>query len=110
MFSDSEEKPAGYVRVMKPFYGLTSAPLAWWLDIKQKHPQLGWRPMSTDQCLWCRYSDHGELKGVIGIHVDVLLIGLADGGISEKWMSEIKSLYRWGSWKTSESEFAGIRV
>ena len=24
-------------------------------------------------------------------------------------MSEIKSLYRWGSWKTSESEFAGIR-
>ena len=25
-------------------------------------------------------------------------------------MSEIKSLYRWGSWKVSESEFAGIRV
>ena len=76
----------------------------------QKLSQLGWRPMSTDQCLWCRYSDHGELKGVIGIHVDDLLIGLADGGKGEKWMSERKSLYRWGSWKTSESEFAGIRV
>ena len=25
-------------------------------------------------------------------------------------MSEINSLYRWGSWKISESEFAGIRV
>ena len=25
-------------------------------------------------------------------------------------MSEIKSLYRWGSWKVSESEFAGIWV
>ena len=25
-------------------------------------------------------------------------------------MSEIKSLYRWGSWKVSESEFAEIRV
>ena len=24
--------------------------------------------------------------------------------------SEIKSLYRWGSWKISESEFAGIGV
>ena len=57
--------------------------------------------MSTDQCLWCRYSDDGELKGVMGIHVDDFLIGLAD---------EIKSLYRWGSWKVSESEFAGIRV
>ena len=25
-------------------------------------------------------------------------------------MYEVKSLYRWGSWKTSESEYAGIRV
>ena len=66
--------------------------------------------MSTDQCLWCRYSDHGELKGVIGIHVDDFLIGLADGGKGEKWMSEIKKLSHWGSWKTSESEFGGIRV
>ena len=65
--------------------------------------------MSTGQCLWCRYSDHGVLKGVIGIHVDEFLIGLADGGKGEKCMFEIKSLYRWGSWKTSESEFAGIR-
>ena len=32
----------------------------------------------------------GELKGVIGIHVDDFLIGLADGDIGEKWMSEIK--------------------
>ena len=66
--------------------------------------------MSIDQCLWCRYSDDGELKGVIGIHVDDFLIGLADGTVGETWMSEIKSLYRWGSWKVSESEFAGICV
>ena len=46
--------------------------------------------MSTDQCLWCRYSDNGELKGVIGIHVDDFLIGLADGTLGEKWMFEIK--------------------
>ena len=25
-------------------------------------------------------------------------------------MSEVESLYRWGSWETSESDFAGIRV
>ena len=66
--------------------------------------------MSTDQCLWCRYSDDGELKRVVGTHVDDFLIGLADGDINEKWMSEIKSLYRWRSWTTSESEFAGLWV
>ena len=64
--------------------------------------QLGWKLMSIDQCVWCRYSDDGELKGVIGIHVDDFLIGLADGALGEKWMSEIKSLYRWGSWKVSD--------
>ena len=34
------------------------------------------------------------MKGVIGIHVDDFLIGLADGILGEKWISEIKSLYR----------------
>ena len=110
LFSDSEGKPARCVRLIKSFYGLTSAPLAWWLDITQKLFQLGWKNMSTDRCLWCRYSDNGELKGVIGVHVDDFLIGLADGILGEKWMFEIKSLYRWGSWKISESEFAGIWV
>ena len=32
------------------------------------------------------------LKGVIGIHVDDFLIGLADGTLGEKWMSVIDSL------------------
>ena len=110
LFSDSEGKFARYVRMMQSFYDLTSALRAWWVDITQKLSQLGWKPMSTDQCLWCRYFDDGELRGVIGIHVDDFLIGLADGALGEKGMSVIKSLYRWGSWKISESEFAGIRV
>ena len=78
-------KLARYVRLMKSFYGLTSAS-----HITQKLSQLWWKPMSTVQCLWCRYSDNGEfLNGVIGIHVDDFLIGLADGWLGEKWMSEI---------------------
>ena len=66
LFSDSGGKPARYVRLMKSFYGLTSALRAWWLDITQKLSQFGWKSMSTDQCLWCRYSDDGELKGSSG--------------------------------------------
>ena len=57
--------------------------------------------MSTDRSLWCRYSDDGEL---LGYTFGDFLIGLAHGEIGEK------SLYRCGFWKTSESEFAGIRV
>ena len=79
LFSDSEGKPARYVRLLKSFCGLTSALRAWWLDITQKLSKLGWKPMSTDQCLWCRYSDDGEVKWINEIHVDDFLIVLADG-------------------------------
>ena len=43
VFSDSGGKPARYVRLLKSFCGLTSAPRAWWLDITQKLCQLGWK-------------------------------------------------------------------
>ena len=66
--------------------------------------------MVGNPCRLINVSDDGELKGVIGTLVDDFLIGLEDGMLGEKWMSETKSLYRWGSWKVSESEFAGIRV
>ena len=51
-----------------------------------------------------------ELSDVTGFHVDDFLIALTDGVIGEKRISEIQSLYRWGSWKASEAEFAGIRM
>ena len=69
---------------MKSFHGLTSAPRAWWLDITQKLSQQDWKLMSTDQRLWCRYSEDGELKGVIGIHVNHCSIGLANCETGEK--------------------------
>ena len=48
LLSDSEGELARYVRLMKSFYGLTSALRAWWLDITQKLSQLGWKSISTD--------------------------------------------------------------
>ena len=46
--------------------------------------------MSTEQSLWCRYSDDGELKGVNGTHIDDFLIVLAESETGEIWMAEIK--------------------
>ena len=88
MFSDSEGKPARYVAFDELVLWSHVSTRAWWLDITQKLSQLGWKPMSTDQCLWCRYSDDGELKGVIGIHVDDFFIVLADGILGEKWVRD----------------------
>ena len=51
--------------------------------------------MSTDQCLWCRYSQDGELMSVIEIYGDDFLMCVTDGVIGEKCKSEIQMLYRW---------------
>ena len=44
LFSDSEGQPARYVRLMKSFKGLTSAPRAWWLDITRNFLSLDGNP------------------------------------------------------------------
>ena len=54
------------------------------VEVGQKFSQVGWKPI--------RYSDDGELYGGVGFHVDDFLIGLADGVIGEKWLSEIQML------------------
>ena len=107
LFPAVQENPARFVRLVRSLYGLSSAPQAWWLDITQKLSQNGWKPMSTDQFLWYRCSDDGELKGVIGFHVDDFLIGLADGVLADL---RSKCCVAGGSSKTCESEFIGIRV
>ena len=80
------------------------------MDSRQHPVHGGWTSHRNFLSLYGSPCRLGELKRVIGKHVDDFLIGLADGEIGDKWMSEIKFLYRCGPWKTSESEFAGIRV
>ena len=70
LFSDSEGKPARYVRLMKSFYGLTSAPArAGWISHRNFLSLVG-NP--------CRLINVCGVV-IIGIHVDDFLIGLADG-------------------------------
>ena len=63
LFSDSEGKPARYVRLLKSFYGLTSAPRACWLDITQKP---AWMETHVDwsipvvSLLWWRWVERGH--------------------------------------------------
>ena len=63
-----QENPARHVSLLKSIYGLSSG--AGRLVITQKLAESGWKPMSKNQCLWCRYSENGGLSGAIGIHVD----------------------------------------
>eukprot|EP00959_Pyramimonas_sp_CCMP1952_P121498 2540631-Pyramimonas_sp.AAC.1 len=61
--------------MVKSFYGLTTAPRAWWLDISRKLRGRGWRQLRADQCVWILLDSNSQLTGIIGVHVDDFIIG-----------------------------------
>ena len=74
LFPAVQENPARFVRLVRSLYGLSSAPQAWWLDITQKLSQNVGNPCRRINFCGTGCSDDGELKGVIGFHVDDFLI------------------------------------
>ncbi|CAK0842079.1 unnamed protein product, partial [Prorocentrum cordatum] len=74
-FPDELGRPAQILKMVESFYGLTTAPRAWWLDIPRKLCDRGWRPLRADQCAWTLLDSNNQLKGIIGVHVDDFIIG-----------------------------------
>jgi len=85
LFKDKHGR-ASVLRVMKAFYGLTEAPRLFWLDVVKKLTSRGWVQLTTDRCVFIKYSEKRLdekgfplIIGLIGTHVDDFLIMGRDG-------------------------------
>ena len=110
LFLDELGHPSYVLKLVRSFYGLTTAPRAWWLDISAKLAKLGWKQLKTDRCLWVLFDEDGKLHGIIGVHVDDFLAGGAASRLFREMRLQLRSLYRWGTWTSGQSEFSGLRV
>ena len=61
------------IRLVKSVYGLTAAPLEWYLQVNKLLTALGGVRCLYDPCCWVFTRDNGTI-GVIGTHVDDFLI------------------------------------
>jgi hypothetical protein len=61
-------------KLKKSAYGLAEAPIAWFRCLRAKLEQLHWKPHPLDECVMTLYDEHQQVKGMIGIHVDDLLV------------------------------------
>jgi hypothetical protein len=61
-------------KLLKSVYGLAEAPLAWWKTLRKTLMDLGLKSNPMDICLLNLHDQKGQLYGMVGVHVDDLLM------------------------------------
>lgn len=114
LFGAPPDNPVLPLRILRAFYGLVTAPKAWFDHLARTLKKLGWIQMSADRCVFLLF-DHNlpgsPLVSIIGVHVDDLLVGGLDD--NEYFQTQFQALvesYKWGKWESDDFQFTGCRV
>jgi hypothetical protein len=99
------------IRLLKSVYGLTAAPLEWYLEVDKVLRLLGGHRCATDPCVWRFTDETGNHIGIIGAHVDDFLIS----GIEEnkEWNHIVETLlksFRWTPWEEKNFKQCGVVI
>ena len=89
-------KPGQMLELLGSAYGLTSAPREWYMDLSATLRRLGAVVCKTDACLWKLQCSSGEVVGVLGIHVDDIIMA-GDENRSEwvEFLHKLHGSYQW---------------
>ncbi|CAE7238730.1 unnamed protein product [Symbiodinium sp. CCMP2592] len=108
------------MRVLKDFYGSTTAPRGLWQDLHAKFTELGATKIMSDPCMWIwsepvenprNAMDRYRTIGMMGGHVDDF--NRAGDLQNPKWLAiraEIDKAYKWGTIKKDNYRHAGTDV
>ena len=94
--------------VVKPLYGLNDSPQGWFLTYRDTVKHQGWRQSRLDPCVFQLWDDT-KLVGVMGVHVDDVLIG-GQGQLFDEKLSLLRSTFPFRKWKTHEGDFCGSHL
>ena len=98
------------VRLLKSVYGLTTAPLDWYLEVDRVLRALGGHRCVTDPCVWT-FKESDQLVGIIGAHVDDFLIaGAEENPLWKRIVENLLASFRWTPWETGTFKQCGVRI
>ena len=103
-------KPWEVFRVMKAVYGLLHAPKVWYDKLAEVLVQMGWKRSRLEPCVFKLFDQHGNLRGLIGCHVDDLIC-CGEGAEYEQMLCRLQESFPFGSWKDAQHEaimFVGV--
>ena len=108
------------LRVLKDFYGSTTAPRGLWLDLHATFTDLGATKILSDPCMWIwtepnpnprNHMDRFRTIGMMGGHVDDF--NRAGDLENPKWLeirSKVDQAYKWGTIKRGSYRHAGTDI
>lgn len=96
-------KPHEVLRILKTIYGLLQAPRVGYDKLNSVLSQQGWITSRLEPCIWRLYDGSGNLIGLIGCHVDDLLVA-GEGVVFEQKIHDLRNAFPFGSWLYAQHE------
>ena len=96
------------LKLLKPVYGLSDAPRAWFTKLKKTMIQLGLQQSLLDPCLY-HYWNKGQLEGILAVHVDDLMT-TGSKTFEKNVLQQLRETFPFKHWKNGGGEFLGRTI
>ena len=101
--------PEQLYEVIKPIYGLNDSPQRWFTKFATTVKGDGWIQSRLDHCVFFQRDKQGQLTGVLGVHVDDVLLG-GKGANFEASIERLRATFPFRKWKHGAGTFCGAEL
>ena len=101
--------PDQLYEVIKPIYGLNDSPQRWFTKFAETVTKDGWIQSRLDHCVFFHRNAKGQLTGVLGVHVDDVLLG-GQGADFEASINRLRATFPFRKWKHGAGTFCGAEL
>ena len=95
--------------MIKPIYGLNDSPQRWFTKFAKTVKEDGWIQSRLDHCVFFQRNQQGRLTGVLGVHVDDVLLG-GKGADFEASIDRLRATFPFRKWKHGAGTFCGAEL
>ena len=94
--------------MIKPIYELNDSPQCWFTKFATTVKEQGWVQSHLDHCVFFLWGPQDELLGVLGVHVDDVLLG----GVGKTFEDSVAKLrdFPFRKWKIGSGTFCGAEL
>ena len=101
-------EPGQLFEVIRPMYGLNDSPQLWFRKFRNTTTGLKWKQSRMDPCVFLLW-DGDTLVGIMGVHVDDVLVG-GRGELFEESLKLLKKQFPFRKWKLHAGSFCGAEL
>ena len=94
--------------VIKPIHGFNDSPQRWFTKFDKTVKKDNWKRSKLDHCIYFLW-DQGCLCGVLGVHVDDVILG-GSGGRFQESIKRLRATFPFRKWQRGSGSFCGAAL